>query len=216
MDVVPVFRHIEAHQDEYLLRLCELVSQRSISTQNDGVQACADLVVHLLAEAGIPAQQISTGEGYPFIYGAVGPDDAPFTLLIYGHYDVQPPEPLEQWQSPPFSPTLRDGRLYGRGVGDNKGQFFASICAVAAWLQTHGRLPVINVELIVRGAAHDNHSGNTGGAAPNPAWQLIELLAGMRDEKTGRCRIEGFYDNIRPLSIRSTVAVQAELAAPHR
>ncbi len=255
MDVVPVFRHIEAHQDEYLLRLCELVSQRSISTQNDGVQACADLVVRLLAEAGIPAQQISTGEGYPFIYGAVGPDDAPFTLLIYGHYDVQPPEPLEQWQSPPFSPTLRDGRLYGRGVGDNKGQFFASICAVAAWLQTHGRLPVrgklhregavevgrppvagvvrdhpgqragdlaytadgpqhasgeptvlfgvrgmLYVELIVRGAAHDNHSGNTGGAAPNPAWQLIELLAGMRDEKTGRCRIAGFYDNIRPLS----------------
>jgi hypothetical protein len=72
------------------------------------------------------------------------------TVLVYGHYDVQPPDPLELWQSPPFEPTLRDGRLWGRGTGDNKGQLFAHVKAVEALLAVEGRLPV-NVKLLFEG-----------------------------------------------------------------
>jgi acetylornithine deacetylase/succinyl-diaminopimelate desuccinylase-like protein len=71
-------------------------------------------------------------------------------VLIYGHYDVQPPEPLDLWESPPFEPTIRDGHIYARGAGDNKGQFFAQICGARAWLETAGELPV-NVKFLIEG-----------------------------------------------------------------
>ena len=72
------------------------------------------------------------------------------TLLIYGHYDVQPPEPLEPWLSPPFEPTVRDGNLYARGATDDKGQMLTHLKAAEAWLKTAGRLPV-NVKFLDRG-----------------------------------------------------------------
>ena len=71
-------------------------------------------------------------------------------MLIYGHYDVQPPEPLDEWLSPPFQPTVRDGKLFARGAGDNKGQIFAQIAAARAWLEVAGSLPV-NVKFLIEG-----------------------------------------------------------------
>lgn len=71
-------------------------------------------------------------------------------MLLYGHYDVQPPDPLDAWLSPPFEPTIRDGRLYARGAGDNKGQHFANLLAIEAWLACRGRLPC-NVTVLLEG-----------------------------------------------------------------
>ena len=129
--------------------LCRLIAQPSISAQNVGVRECADLFVEVLEQAGFAAQLMPTA-AHPIVYGEwLGAPGKP-TLLIYGHYDVQPPEPLDEWLSPPFEPTVRDGKLFGRGAGDNKGQIFAQIAAARAWLEVAGRLPV-NVKLIIEG-----------------------------------------------------------------
>ena len=77
-------------------------------------------------------------------------DPAKPTVLLYGHYDVQPPDPLEAWVTPPFEPTIRDGRIYARGIGDNKGQHFAQILAIESQLAVHGELPC-NVILLLEG-----------------------------------------------------------------
>ncbi|MFN8591943.1 MAG: M20/M25/M40 family metallo-hydrolase [Thermomicrobiales bacterium] len=136
-------------QERDLADLRRLVAQPSISTQDIGVDACAELFIGLLRDAGFRARSIPTA-AHPIIYGEwLGAPGAP-TLLIYGHYDVQPPEPLDAWLSPPFELTLRDGKLFGRGVGDNKGQIFAQIAAARAWLELSGALPV-NLKLLIEG-----------------------------------------------------------------
>lgn len=136
-----IFQYIEAHRDRFIRELLTLLRQPSISAQNVGVTECAELVRRLMSEVGAEARLIPT-PGYPVAYGRVTAPGARRTVLIYGHYDVQPPEPLEQWESPPFEPSLRNGRIYGRGTGDNKGQMFAHLKAVEAILKTRGRLPV--------------------------------------------------------------------------
>lgn len=138
-----------ANRARDLADLTRLLAQPSISTQNIGVRDCAALVQTMLAEIGLAPRLIET-PGHPILIATwTGAPGQP-TLLLYGHYDVQPPEPLDQWHSPPFAPTLRDGRLYARGVGDNKGQFFAHIAALRAWLETAGTLP-INIKLLLEG-----------------------------------------------------------------
>ena len=98
---------------------------------------------------GLEAELIET-KRHPIVYAEwLGAPGKP-TLLIYGHYDVQPPEPLEPWLSPPFEPTVRDGNLYARGATDDKGQMFTHLKAVEAWLKTAGRLPV-NVKFLIEG-----------------------------------------------------------------
>jgi acetylornithine deacetylase/succinyl-diaminopimelate desuccinylase-like protein len=136
-----VFQYIEAHRDRFLAELCALLRQPSISAQDVGVTECAELVRHFMADAGAEARLIPTG-GYPVVYGEVPAPGAGRTVLIYGHYDVQPPDPLEAWKTPPFEPSIRAGRIYARGAGDNKGQMFAHLKAVEAVLRTRGRLPV--------------------------------------------------------------------------
>lgn len=138
-----------ANEQRNLDGLFRLIAQPSISAQNVGVRECADLFIALLQEAGFTARLMPTA-AHPVIYaewlGAPGKS----TVLIYGHYDVQPPEPLAEWLSPPFEPTVRDGKLFGRGAGDNKGQIFAQIAAARAWLETTGGLPV-NVKFLIEG-----------------------------------------------------------------
>ena len=98
---------------------------------------------------GLEPELIET-KGHPIVYAEwLGAPGKP-TLLIYGHYDVQPPEPLEPWLSPPFEPTERDGNLYARGATDDKGQMFTHLKAAEAWLKTAGKLPV-NVKFVIEG-----------------------------------------------------------------
>jgi acetylornithine deacetylase/succinyl-diaminopimelate desuccinylase-like protein len=164
----------------------------------------------------------------------VGSKGAGKTLLIYGHYDVQPPEPLDEWITPPFSPSIRDGRIYARGSGDNKGPHFAHLKAIESFLAVKGDLP-IRVKILLEGeeesgsthlasfieshkellaadgvfsadgpmhesedlwsssacsivpsnwrhgASRDFHSARP--AVPNPAWELVQLLATMKNRR---------------------------------
>lgn len=136
-----VFRYIDTHRDRFVAELCRLLRQPSISAQKVGVRECAELLRQMLGEAGVEARLVPTA-GFPIVYGEVPAPGAARTVLIYGHYDVQPPEPLELWETPPFEPAIRGGRIYGRGAGDNKGQLFAHVKAVEAILRTRGALPV--------------------------------------------------------------------------
>ena len=138
-----------ANRDRDLEDLLTVIRQPSISAQNIGIRETADLLIGFLEAAGGKTRLLETSV-HPLVYADFdGPAGAP-TVLFYGHYDVQPPEPLEAWLSPPFEPTIRDGRIYARGICDNKGQHFAHIAAVRAWLETTGSLPV-NVKFILEG-----------------------------------------------------------------
>jgi len=144
-----VHRLIDERREESLEALKTLIRQPSISAQDKGVKECARLLSGMLQDFGIPARIIDTPT-QPVVYGEVAPHPEGFTLLCYGHYDVQPPEPLELWKSPPFEPTIRDGRLYGRGTADNKGQLIAHVLAAKAWMDAGGGLP-INVKFVFEG-----------------------------------------------------------------
>jgi acetylornithine deacetylase/succinyl-diaminopimelate desuccinylase-like protein len=144
-----VHRYIDAHRNEALETLKALIRQPSISAQDKGVKECARLLAGLLRDFGIPSEVIETPT-QPVVLGEIKKDPKAYTLLVYGHYDVQPPEPLELWQSPPFEPTVRDGRLFGRGTGDNKGQLIAHVLAAKAWLEAAGG-PPINLKFIFEG-----------------------------------------------------------------
>jgi acetylornithine deacetylase/succinyl-diaminopimelate desuccinylase-like protein len=136
-------------EERDLADLRRLIAQPSISAQNIGVRECADLFLDVLSEAGFSARLMPT-PAHPVIYAEWLDAPGQPTVLIYGHYDVQPPEPLDQWLSPPFEPTVRDGKLFARGAGDNKGQIFAQIAAARAWLEATGALPV-NVKFLIEG-----------------------------------------------------------------
>ncbi|MGH7263122.1 MAG: M20/M25/M40 family metallo-hydrolase, partial [Candidatus Rokuibacteriota bacterium] len=165
-----VFQYVEANRDRFIAELLTLLRQPSISAQSVGVTECAELVRRFVSEAGAQARLIPT-PGYPVVYGQVLAPGAARTVLIYGHYDVQPPEPLEEWETSPFEPSLRNGRIYARGAGDNKGQMFAHLKAVEAVLRTRGRLPV-NVKLCFEGEEEISSKNLPGFVAANR-----ELLA---------------------------------------
>ncbi len=157
-------------RDRDLADLFRLLAQPSISAQGIGVPECSALVKELLEASGFAARIIET-PGAPVVYGERCRAPGQPTLLIYGHYDVQPADPLEAWTSPPFEPTIRDGRIWARGVADNKGQFVANILGARAWREVAGELP-INVKVVVEG---EEESGS-----PNfPAFVAAhrELLA---------------------------------------
>jgi len=136
----PVFDYIAARDDDYVARLIEYVRNPSISAHNVGIREVAGLLVDMLGGLGLAVELVET-KGHPFVLARYEVDPAKPTVLLYGHYDVQPPDPLELWESPPFEPTIRNGRIYARGVGDNKGQHFAQIMAIEAHLKVHGTLP---------------------------------------------------------------------------
>lgn len=164
MNITAVHSHIDGQNAHDLALLERLVAQPSISAQNIGVQDCANLIVSIMADMGMEAQVVQTN-GMPYIIGELkSKNPKAATVLIYGHYDVQPPEPLDAWVSPPFTPTIRDGKLYGRGTGDNKGQFLAHLLALRSFLAATGDVPV-NIKFLFDG---EEESGS-----PN-IYKLVE------------------------------------------
>ncbi|MDP2859658.1 MAG: M20/M25/M40 family metallo-hydrolase [Bacillota bacterium] len=133
-------RVIERNRQRYLDDLFTLLRQPSISAQDTGVRECARLLQGLMEEAGIRTRIFETAR-HPVVYGEAGEPDAEKAILVYGHYDVQPPEPLAEWLSPPFEPSVRDGKIYGRGSSDNKGQLFAHVKGLQSYLEARGGLP---------------------------------------------------------------------------
>lgn len=233
--------------------LTEFLRIPSISTlpaHDADCRRAAEWVARDLRRIGCREVEFLGSESHPVVWG-VGPDvpGAP-TLLLYGHYDVQPPDPVNEWTSPPFEPTVRDGRLYARGAADDKGQVFCLLRAI----ESAGR-PAVNyrfliegeeefgsktlfdvlrrepertkvdvalvadmsylapgwpavyttlrgmcyVELSVRTAKSDLHSGEFGGAAPNAHEELIRLLVRLKTPD-GRIQIPGLYSAVKPPS----------------
>ncbi|MBL4767976.1 MAG: M20/M25/M40 family metallo-hydrolase [Rhodobacteraceae bacterium] len=144
-----VFAHIEANKDSFLKRMMEYVSHPSISAQDIGIRDVANILLAQLERLGMEAELVESS-GHPFVIGRRNVDPEKPTVLLYGHYDVQPPEPLDAWHSPPFEPTIRDGRVFARGVGDNKGQHFAQLLAIESHLAVTGELPC-NVIFLLEG-----------------------------------------------------------------
>ena len=140
--------YLERNLEGSLAELSRLVAQPSVGAQNWGLKECAALVGEMLRARGFDVQIMETA-GAPVVFGErKGRTDR--TLLIYNHYDVQPPEPLELWESPPFEPSLREGKLYGRGVSDDKGHIAARLFAIDSILETEGDLPC-NIKFIIEG-----------------------------------------------------------------
>lgn len=144
-----VFAHIKANEEAFIRRVMDYVRHPSISAHNIGIREVAALLVDMLSGLGMQAETVAT-ENHPMVLARWEKKPGAPTVLLYGHYDVQPPDPLEEWVSPPFEPTIRDGRIWARGIGDNKGQHFAQIMAIESHLAVHGELPC-NVIFLLEG-----------------------------------------------------------------
>lgn len=250
MNLQAIDQWIESNLDQSIEELSQLVSQPSVAAQNLGIEECADMVAVCLEKRGFQVQIFQTG-GSPVVFGErKGRKDK--TLIVYDHYDVQPPEPLDLWVSPPFEPVIRNGRLYARGVADNKGNFIERLHAIDAILAVEDELPcnikfvvegeeeigsvhlesfvkthqdllagdvcvweiggvdhlgvplqqigmrgICYVELRVRTANQDVHSGTGGSIFPNAAWRLVWALNSLKDENE-RILLPNFYEDILP------------------
>lgn len=133
-------QYIDNNRSRFLEELFTLLRQPSISTRDEGVQECAEVLAGMMNRVGIETRIMKTAR-HPVVYGEIIKEGAT-TVLVYGHYDVQPPEPFEAWHSPPFEPSIRDGRIYCRGSSDNKSQLFSYVKAVEAFKETTGEIPV--------------------------------------------------------------------------
>jgi acetylornithine deacetylase/succinyl-diaminopimelate desuccinylase-like protein len=145
-----IFNYIDDHWEEAISDLKRLCAQPSISAQGEGMAEMAQLTSQMLEEYNVSPQILPVpGSSYPVVYGEIK-GQSPVTLLFYNHYDVQPPEPLELWTTQPFEPDLREGKLFARGVADNKGDIAARLLALRAFLKVRGKLP-ISVKFVIEG-----------------------------------------------------------------
>ncbi len=146
--------HAHANRDRYVEQLFDLLRIPSISTLSEhkpDIARAAQWLADDMARAGFQNARVISTAGNPVVYGEwLGAGKEAPTVLIYGHYDVQPVDPLELWQTPPFEPQVRDGEIYARGASDDKGQAFVHIKAVESMLAANGRLPV-NVKILLEG-----------------------------------------------------------------
>jgi len=158
-----VLKYIETQHERYQSELIEFLKIPSISDlpeHKEDVLEAATWLMENVKKAGLENVRLETTPGHPIIYGdwLHAGEDKP-TVLIYGHYDVQPVDPLDEWNTPPFEPTIKDdGKIYGRGTADDKGQLFVHVKALEAMLKENGKLPV-NVKVIFEGEeeAGSNH-----------------------------------------------------------
>ena len=257
--------YLDRHAERQLAELADLVRFPTVSAAAEragDLRACAGWIGDHLAAIGLEHVRLLETGGHPVVYGDwlhAGPDGP--TALVYGHYDVQPPDPLALWESPPFEPAVRDEKLYGRGASDCKAQVWLNVKALEALLAVDGRLPC-NVKVIVEGeeelrpegleavvqehaallgadvavisdnglfardvpslsvglrgmaalevtlrtARGDLHSGLYGGVVPNALHALGRIVAGLHDPRDGRVAVDGFYDRVREVSAEERAA----------
>jgi acetylornithine deacetylase/succinyl-diaminopimelate desuccinylase-like protein len=142
----------EKNKNRFLSELLELLRIPSVSARSEhkpDMLKCADAVKQRLLDAGVDKAEVYPTEGHPVVYGEKITDKSKPTVLVYGHYDVQPPDPLELWHSGPFDPVIKDGKLYARGSADDKGQFYMHVKAFETMVRTN-TLPT-NVKFIIEG-----------------------------------------------------------------
>lgn len=145
-------QYLAANADRFVDELKAFLRIRSVSADSafrGETRQAAEFVRSQMQAAGLSAELVET-DGHPIVYGSwLNAPGAP-TALVYGHYDVQPPDPLSEWITPPFEPTIRDGHIFARGATDDKGQMFTHIKSVEAWMKTAARLP-INLKMVIEG-----------------------------------------------------------------
>src|SRR3990172_2767062 len=145
-----IYRHIHEHLEEALADLARLCELPSVSAQGQAIRETAAFVAGMLEGVGCRTRILEkTGGGHPVVYGELE-GASPKTLVFYNHYDVQPPEPLEKWSSPPFELTRREDKLYARGVSDDKGDIVSRLAALRAFQAVRGRVPV-NIKFCIEG-----------------------------------------------------------------
>lgn len=254
MDYSRIDQYLADNLNNSIEELGELCKIPTISAQNLNLREGAEFVGDLLRARGFDVEVHPT-QGAPIVY-AERKGTSNKTLLFYNHYDVQPPEPLNLWKSPPFEPTIRDGKFYARGVSDDKGHIMSRLFAIDAILAVDSELPctikfviegeeetssenippfvrnnaeklaadaciwefgssdhtgtpqqilglrgICYVELSVKTASIDAHSGVGGTIFPNSAWRLVWALNTLKGEDE-KVLIPGFYDNVKPPSKR--------------
>jgi acetylornithine deacetylase/succinyl-diaminopimelate desuccinylase-like protein len=148
-----VLSYLESNKDRYLSEVKDFLAIQSVSSQslhNTDMRRCADWTAGQMRTIGLNNVRIMDTAGHPVVYGEwLGAPGRP-TILLYGHYDVQPVDPVNLWTSPPFEGTVRDGNLYARGSSDDKGQVFIHLKAVEACMKNTGSLP-INIKMLIEG-----------------------------------------------------------------
>jgi len=275
-DLTAALDAVERNAGSYAADLMDFVRLPSVSTETEhrpDIDAAATWVAARLSRAGFTEVRTIDTPGHPVVVGRLHHDRDLPTVIVYGHYDVQPVEPLELWESGPFEPEIRDGKIYGRGASDDKAGVLIAIQAVEAYTASGG-LPPVNltfliegeeeigspnlpefldqhrellradlaisadggiygvgtpsvtvgsrglaaVQIDVRGASSDLHSGMYGGAVANPIMALARILSSLQDAE-GRIQVEGFEAGVEPLqpSVRQALAAlpddeEAELA----
>lgn len=239
---------------EELKELLRIPSVSALSAHKPDIARCAAWLAEHMRRIGLDHVEVLPTGGNPVVYGDWLQAEGRPTILVYGHYDVQPVDPLSEWTTPPFEPVVREGQLFARGATDDKGQLFMHLKVLEAYLRQGGSLPV-NIKVILegeeeigsenldrfiaqqkdrlkadvavisdtsmfargvpsityglrgitylqvdlRGAAVDLHSGSFGGAVANPCQVLCELVASLKDA-SDRVQVPGFYDAVVPLS----------------
>lgn len=144
--------YIQANRQRFEAELCALLRIKSVSADEqyrDEVHRASEWVANQFREMRFATEIVPT-DGHPVVFASSPPLPGRPTVLVYGHYDVQPPDPLEEWISPPFEPTVRDGNLYARGATDDKGQMLTHIKSAEAWVRTEGSVP-LNLKYLIEG-----------------------------------------------------------------
>lgn len=150
MSLEPVYQKIDEQSEESIKNLQRLCQQPSVSAQGLGMNECAELVKTMLGEVNIDAEIIPLSEGPPVVYGELKSSTSNKILVFYNHYDVQPPEPLELWDSDPWAAEIHDGKVVARGAADNKGNIASRLAAIRAFLDTRGEIPC-NIKFVIEG-----------------------------------------------------------------
>ena len=146
-----VAKYIDSHMPDLVSDLQKLIRQPSISAKNEGIEQCAKLVKEILTSSGIHSEILRLKDAAPLVYGEVKSSSNPDkTLLFYNHYDVQPAEPFDLWNHPPFGATRVGNKIFGRGATDDKGELITRIKAVSACLETIGDVPC-NIKFVIEG-----------------------------------------------------------------
>lgn len=248
---------------EQLKDFLRIPSISALSEHKEDMQKAAEWLKDSFRQAGLENLSIDETEGHPVVYGDWMHAEGKPTILFYGHYDVQPVDPLNLWDSGPFEPEVRDNKLYARGASDDKGQVFMHIKAVEALMNEDGSLPVnvkfiiegeeeigspnlekyieankeklaadvivisdtgmygpgkpaicyglrglAGVQIDIKGAKGDLHSGIYGGGVQNPIHAISDILASFHDQE-GTIAVDGFYEDVRPLADEERAAYKA-------
>lgn len=209
--MAPIDSYIEANKDRFINELLDLLRIPSVSADpkyKADVARCAEAVKQRLIEAGLDQVEVCPTAGHPIVYGEKIVDPRKPTVLVYGHYDVQPPDPLELWDSGPFDPVIKDGMIYARGSADDKGQFYMHVKAIETMMK-NGGLPC-NVKVMIEGE-EEVGSDNLGIFVSNNKEKLAADVVLISDTSMIANDVPSINTGLRGLSY-----LEVEVTGPNR